>query len=144
MPPVPSPEEPMHVYKLPYDATTGLRRIPGSNSRAPPTPTLLTLDLTLGKRVCITAGKYAGSMGEVVGMSCEGHYKIKFQIQLRSGFLVPFELVLGKWWPEQAMHGSIGRLPVVPATEDLLRTATVAMPVPSTIDKPTAADIPIL
>jgi len=73
------------------------------------------LDLREGSRVRLTSGPNAGDEGVVLGRNLEGHWRITFRHRLKktSKILVPFQRVLGSWWVEAAIHGTVDRIPVV-------------------------------
>jgi NAD-dependent SIR2 family protein deacetylase len=113
-----------HVFhNLPYDTHSG-GRLHNTDAAA-----AMTLDLRAGQSLRITSGPYEGSLGEVIGTNRQGHYKLRFMIELptarsssnsdgsskppRKPFKAPFELILGSWWPLEALYGAVDRLPVV-------------------------------
>lgn len=96
------------VFEVPYDPRTGKLARGGA---AP-----MRWNLTDGARVRLTAGPYTGDEGEVIGRMGDGHWRIQFQHCVnpkRSKRKVPFVRVLGSWWVESAVRGSVPVLPVV-------------------------------
>ena len=75
------------------------------------------LDLREGATVTLTSGPHAGDEGVVVGRNNEGHWRITFRHRLKktSKLKVPFQRVLGSWWVEAAIAGTVDRIPIVSA-----------------------------
>lgn len=97
------------VFEVPYDAR-GCRFLEGEAL-----PARTRLDLTEGSRLLVTDGLYAGDEGEVLGRSKEGIWRIRISHEVKKGFEAKVPLVLGWWWVEAALRGSLSRLPVVTA-----------------------------
>jgi hypothetical protein len=74
--------------------------------------TYTTLDLREGARIKITDGRFKGDEGEVVGKNCEGHYRLLIQHKEKK-LKVAWPMLLGTWFVQAALHGSIPMLPVV-------------------------------
>jgi NAD-dependent SIR2 family protein deacetylase len=65
-------------------------------------------DLSIGKRVKLTGGPYAGDVGTVVEKNADGHYRIRFADSVHPMFNVlrrPFSLWLGNWHLAEASFG---------------------------------------
>jgi hypothetical protein len=93
------------VFSVSYDAD-GKRIVDGAQRR--------TLDLREGARVRVTAGMYEGNEGMVTGRQREGHFKVTLQHQVKGGQLrAAVCTVLGVWFVEAAVAGTLERLPVV-------------------------------
>lgn len=92
------------VWDVPYDAQ-------GLKSETATTK----FDLRVGAKHRITSGPYIGSEGEVTGINRQGHYKITFMVQIKKGakFRAAWPMVLGSWWAEAAVKGSVPCLPIV-------------------------------
>jgi NAD-dependent SIR2 family protein deacetylase len=100
-----------------------------------------TLDLRDGAKVVITCGPYAGSVGEVIGKTKLGDYRIRFQVPTEGPHLgnqnpkeeekgtsstskdgrvikkiatIPWSAVLGTWWILGAMRGELAYCPIGP------------------------------
>jgi hypothetical protein len=71
------------------------------------------LDLQAGARIRLVSGPYAGDEGEVLGRNREGHYRLQFMHRVgAAGTKRPFERVMGKWWVEAAVAGSVPAIPI--------------------------------
>jgi len=77
----------------------------------------LKLDMREDSKLRITQGPYTGAIGEVVGQQKEGHYKTRFLVTVKGKFKNPWPMVLGLWWIEAAVTGSVPMLPIIPVTE---------------------------
>jgi hypothetical protein len=99
-----------HMFRVPY--TISGERMTSTNESD---ISYSILDLREGARVRLTAGPYAGDEGEVIGNNLEGHYRIVFNHKLNPAKELrrPFERVLGNWWVEAAVSGSVPQIPVV-------------------------------
>jgi NAD-dependent SIR2 family protein deacetylase len=128
------------VFLVPFDET------------GCPSAKKTTWDLRSGRRVKIMGGPYEGCVGEIVGKSKAGHYRISCR-----GFKVagnafadadlpehlrvkrPFSLWLGNWWLEAATKGfgimEGGKIPFVNALEE-------AEKIPDAIDAPVPEALP--
>lgn len=123
----------------------------------------ITWDLRAGRLVKMTGGPYEGCVGQIVGKSTSGHYKISckgFNIagnafadeQLPSHLMVKrnFSLWLGSWWLEGATKGfgimPGGKIPFVNVNENadtLKEGAPEPVPVPKApVQKPPQAKAP--
>ncbi len=72
------------------------------------------LNLREGSTVKLTSGPYATDEGTVIGKSNEGHYKIQFSHSVgKSKVPRPFERLLGSWWIQSAIFGSVEIFPIV-------------------------------
>jgi hypothetical protein len=76
------------------------------------------LDLSPNNIVRMVSGPYKGDKGRVVGKLSEGHYKLEFEhtLDYRRGETVdPYKRVciLGSWYVEAAIRGSLPEIPVV-------------------------------
>jgi NAD-dependent SIR2 family protein deacetylase len=94
------------IFTIPYDAEGKLDE----------TATTI-LDLREGQKVVITEGPYKGAEGKVMGKNREGHYKITCMVTVKGRFKAPWPMVLGSWWVEAAVKGSIPLIPVAPLLE---------------------------
>merc|ERR1712039_495923 len=73
-----------------------------------------TLDLRDGAELVIPDGPYAGAVGEVDGCDREGNIRCRFTLKPTVGKLrAPVALLLGRWWVQAAVEGSVPTLPVV-------------------------------
>ena len=73
-----------------------------------------TLDLRIGSRVKLVSGPHEGDEGEVIGKNRDGHYRIQFMHRIgKAGVRKPFETVMGSWWVEAAVRGTVPMIPVV-------------------------------
>jgi NAD-dependent SIR2 family protein deacetylase len=76
------------------------------------------LDLSPNRFVKMVSGPYKGDRGRVIGKMAEGHYKLEFvhTLDYRRGEIVePYKrvCVLGRWYVEAAIKGSLPEIPVV-------------------------------
>jgi hypothetical protein len=79
-----------------------------------PLQSFTTLDLRIGSRVKLVSGPHKGDEGEVIGKNREGHYRIQFMHRIgKAGVRRPFETVMGSWWVEAAVRGTVPTIPVV-------------------------------
>jgi NAD-dependent SIR2 family protein deacetylase len=114
-------QTPRNFY-VPYAATAAATAAGGAGDVFPvpylpdgsrhPSRATRMLDLREGSKVRITGGPYAGDCGEVLGKNREGHYRVQFR-HLVGITRRPFESVLGCWWVEAAVLGSVDTIPVV-------------------------------
>jgi hypothetical protein len=85
----------------------------------------LQLDLAPGAVVKITSGPYAGDRGEVLGCTSEGHYRIRFRHVITNSSGERQEKVavrmLGLWWIQAAVRGSVPTFPVVNCRQHIKR-----------------------
>jgi hypothetical protein len=73
-----------------------------------------TLDLRVGSKVKLVSGPHKDDEGEVLGKNREGHYRIQFMHRIgKAGNRRPFETVMGSWWVEMAVSGTVPMIPVV-------------------------------
>lgn len=87
---------------LPYDAS-GARSDASSSS----------LDLREDAELVITGGMHAGAVGTVDGYDREGNVRCRFTLKAPKGKLrAPVAMLLGRWWVQAAVEGSVPRLPV--------------------------------
>jgi hypothetical protein len=85
-----------------------------SEQRATEATRTTTLDLRVGSRVRLVSGPHQGDEGEVLGKNREGHYRIQFMHRIgKAGNRKPFETVMGSWWVEAAVRGTVPTIPVV-------------------------------
>jgi hypothetical protein len=85
-----------------------------SESNPSPLSSTTTLDLRIGSRVKLVSGPHEGDEGEVIGKNREGHYRIQFMHRIgKAGVRKPFETVMGSWWVEAAVRGTVPTIPVV-------------------------------
>jgi hypothetical protein len=84
-------------------------------------PASLALDLRDDAELVIPSGMHAGAMGVVDGFDREGNVRCRFTLKPKVGKLrAPVATLLGRWWIQAAVDGTVGALPVVnkPASED--------------------------
>mmetsp|Transcript_111925 Transcript_111925/g.311083 ORF Transcript_111925/g.311083 Transcript_111925/m.311083 type:complete len:531 (-) Transcript_111925:99-1691(-) len=96
------------IFRVPYDRKTGKRVRAGEAG--------MVLDLSDGATVRLTAGMYKGDEGVVLGRQSDGHWRLQLKHCMnpkRSDKKVPFVRVLGSWWAEAAVTGSVPLLPIV-------------------------------
>jgi hypothetical protein len=101
------------VYLIPYDSegnliSDPLQRVENST----------VLDLSVGREVVMVSGPYAGDRGRVTKKTPDGHYKIDFThtLDYRKNIIIgPYEMehVLGSWWVEVAVLGTLPQIPLV-------------------------------
>lgn len=81
-----------------------------------------TLDLREDARLVIPRGMHAGATGEVVGFDREGNVKCRFVLKPARGKLrAPVPMLLGRWWVQAAVDGTVPGIPVMnepPEEED--------------------------
>eukprot|EP00927_Polykrikos_kofoidii_P056002 TRINITY_DN50184_c0_g1_i1.p1 TRINITY_DN50184_c0_g1~~TRINITY_DN50184_c0_g1_i1.p1 ORF type:complete len:456 (+),score=91.55 TRINITY_DN50184_c0_g1_i1:119-1369(+) len=80
-----------------------------------------TLDLRDDVELVIPTGMHAGAVGVVDGFDREGNLRCRFRLKPKKGNLrAPVMLLLGRWWVQAAVDGSVAQLPVVnkPAESD--------------------------
>ena len=106
---VPGDEE-CDIFEIQYDES-GRRMVAGAAAKQ--TKTML-LDLSEGSTVRLTVGPHAGDEGTVLNKNAEGHWRIQFQHRLKksSKLKFPFMRVLGSWWVEAAIAGTVPMIPV--------------------------------
>jgi len=72
------------------------------------------LDLRDGAELVITGGMHPGALGELDGRDREGNFRCRFRLKPKSGKLrAPVAMLLGRWWVQAAVDGTVPRLPVV-------------------------------
>jgi hypothetical protein len=97
-------EEELVFLDGPYDVA-GIRNGDGMKS---------TLDLRDEAQLVITGGMHAGARGVVYGYDREGNVRCQFTLKPEKGKLrAKVSLVLGRWWIQAAVDGSVPRLPVI-------------------------------
>jgi hypothetical protein len=89
------------VFSVPYDRDGKLQR--GSCT---------TLDLRDDACIRVTDGHFKGDEGRVVGKNREGHYRLVVQ-HAEKKLKVAWPMLLGTWFVQAALEGSIPMLPVV-------------------------------
>jgi hypothetical protein len=89
------------VFSVPYDRDGKLQR--GSCT---------SLDLREGACIRVTDGHFKGEEGQVVGKNREGHYRLVVQ-HAEKKLKVAWPMLLGTWFVQAALEGSIPMLPVV-------------------------------
>ena len=89
------------VFSVPYDRDGKLQR--GSCT---------TLDLRDDACIRGTDGHFKGDEGRVVGKNREGHYRLVVQ-HAEKKLKVAWPMLLGTWFVQAALEGSIPMLPVV-------------------------------
>jgi hypothetical protein len=88
---------------IPYDAC-------GEHS----SETTSTLDLRDDVELVIPDGPHAGAVGEIDGCDREGNIRCRFRLKPTTGKLrAPVVLLLGRWWIQAAVDGTVASLPVV-------------------------------
>jgi hypothetical protein len=104
-------EQDQYVFEqTPYDAC-GEKSV-GSRS---------TLDLRDEVELVIPDGMHAGAVGEIDGCDREGNIRCRFKLKPTVGKLrAPVMLLIGRWWIQAAVDGTVPSLPVVnkPAETD--------------------------
>mmetsp|Transcript_109886 Transcript_109886/g.309936 ORF Transcript_109886/g.309936 Transcript_109886/m.309936 type:complete len:400 (+) Transcript_109886:197-1396(+) len=74
----------------------------------------LTLDLRDDAELVITSGMHAGACGMVYGYDREGNVRCRFKLKPERGKLrAQVAMVLGRWWIQAAVDGTVPLLPVV-------------------------------
>jgi NAD-dependent SIR2 family protein deacetylase len=74
----------------------------------------MSWDIQEDAQLVIPRGLHAGAQGEVVGFDREGNLRCRFKLKPKKGNLrawVP--MLLGRWWIQAAVNGSVPMLPVV-------------------------------
>jgi hypothetical protein len=89
------------IFSVPCDSDGKLQR--GSCS---------TLDLREDACIRVTDGHFKGDEGRVVGKNREGHYRLVVQ-HAEKKLKVAWPMLLGTWFVQAALEGSIPTLPVV-------------------------------
>ena len=85
-----------------------------NNTNQVSSPLTTTLDLRVGRRLKLVSGPHVGDEGEVIGKNREGHYRIQFMHTIgKAGVKKPFETIMGSWWVEAAVKGTVPTIPVV-------------------------------
>jgi len=85
-----------------------------------------TLDVCDDAEIVIPSGAHAGAIGVVDGFDREGNIRCRFKLKPKKGSLrAPVMLLLGRWWIQAAVDGTVPVLPVVnkPSAEDQSRAA---------------------
>lgn len=78
-----------------------------------------TLDLRDGAELVIPSGTHAGAVGEVDGLDREGNIRCRFKLKAKVGKLrAPVAHLLGRWWLQAAVDGTVPTLPVVNRPSD--------------------------
>jgi hypothetical protein len=74
----------------------------------------LSWDLREDAEVVIPRGNHAGAQGVVDGLDREGNLRCIFKLKPKVGNLrAPVPLLLGRWWIQSAVDGTVPTLPVV-------------------------------
>jgi len=96
---------------LPYEPTSGARL-----RRATEASGGLLLQLHPESRFKVTTGNFAGCCGVVCGQNEEGHFllKVAMPIEGLQGQFIEEDLLLGRWWLQEAQEGLVAQLPLVP------------------------------
>jgi len=103
---------------LPY-GVDGQRRSDVERAKA---PACLRWDLRDEAALVIAGGPHAGAVGVADGLDREGNVRCRFTLKPKVGKLrAPVAMLLGRWWIQAAVEGSVPALPVVnsPAEGDL-------------------------
>jgi len=96
--------EDQYRFEVPYDAA-GQRCSDGA---------MMMLDLTDDAEVAIPSGVHAGATGVVDGFDREGNVRCRFTLKAPKGKLrAPVQMLLGRWWIQAAVDGTVPLLPVV-------------------------------
>jgi len=96
--------EEQYRFEVPYNAA-GHRCADGATT---------TLDLTDDAEVAIPSGMHAGATGVVDGFDREGNLRCRFMLKAPKGKLrAPVQMLLGRWWIQAAVDGTVPLLPVV-------------------------------
>jgi len=74
---------------------------------------MMILDLREDAQVTVSVGPFAGLEGHVFGKQREGHYRIRLMHPLKGSFLAPKVHILGLWWVQAALDGTVPLLPLV-------------------------------
>ena len=76
---------------------------------------LRKLLLEEGSKVRVTAGKFKGCEGEVVGRNLQEQYRLAITVPMKhnSNFKAKVPLLFGNWWVEGAVKGEVPYLPIV-------------------------------
>lgn len=73
-----------------------------------------TLDLREDTELVITGGMHVGALGVVLGFDREGNVRCQFRLKAKRGNLkAPVMMLLGRWWIQAAVDGTVKRIPVV-------------------------------
>jgi len=99
-------QQPDVFTNLPYDQQTGHR----SHSKT------CSLNLTLGSRIKILTGSYAGCKGTVGKKNEQGHYNLQIFSPIEvdgATAMITNDHLLGSWWLLEAQRGVSPHLPVV-------------------------------
>lgn len=73
-----------------------------------------TLDLRDDVELVIPSGMHAGAVGVVDGCDREGNVRCRFKLRPKVGKLrAPVMMLLGRWWIQAAVDGTVPLLPVV-------------------------------
>jgi hypothetical protein len=101
------------VYRIPYDSQGTLISDPLQREESN-----TILDLSVGREVVMVSGPYAGDQGRVTKRTPGGHFKITFihTLDYRKNVIIgPYEMehVLGAWWIEAAVLGTLPQIPLV-------------------------------
>jgi hypothetical protein len=89
------------IFSVPYNGDGRLQR-----------DSYTTLDLREGARIRITDGHFKGDEGQVTGRNSEGHYRLVVQ-HTQKKLKIDYPMLLGTWFVQTALEGSIQMLPVV-------------------------------
>mmetsp|Transcript_27714 Transcript_27714/g.54407 ORF Transcript_27714/g.54407 Transcript_27714/m.54407 type:complete len:414 (-) Transcript_27714:30-1271(-) len=74
----------------------------------------ISLDLRDGAELVITGGMHTGAVGELDGRDREGNFRCRFRLKPKTGKLrAPVAMLLGRWWVQAAVDGTVPRLPLV-------------------------------
>lgn len=72
-----------------------------------------TLDLSEGAKIRIMGGKFMGCEGEVHAINPQGQYRLHALVRVKKDFHAYTALLLGSWWVEVAVKGTLPTIPVV-------------------------------
>lgn len=106
------PGLPAGVYRVPYCPRTGRRTTDGSTC---------DLDLREGAKVKLTGGMYEGDTGVMLGKNSAGHFRVQLRhLVKRKSKGKPAATgktavcrMMGAWWPETLVDGSVAIMPMV-------------------------------
>ena len=109
-----------HVFRIPY-TDKGTRMQFDNIASVFRLNKCTTLSLTVGSKVRLVSGPYAGDTGVVDSISDDGHYMIQFNhiLSKKTNVRKPFMRKLGWWWIQAAVDGTVHSIPVV-NTDELL------------------------